>query len=238
MLDLDRLDLGELCTALEDNSPEHAWWLDPRSGELEPWSEVAANEDETHPEERGYIAVEPVDPSESYADMEDFAERVPDARARDLLQRAIAGRGAFRRFKDTLLEFPELRKAWFAFHDARMERRAIVWLDDRGLIESTAAERALADRPEPDLPASTVPLDAALVAGAVARDLEDLYRDRLKAVVLFGSRARGDAHPESDIDLLVVLDQVDSRWQELSRMSDVLWRHSLEHDVVVTEIPV
>jgi len=36
----------------------------------------------------------------------------------------------------------------------------------------------------------------------------------------------------------VVLDEVGSRRKELARMSDVLWRHSLEHDVVVTEIPV
>ena len=60
--------------------------------------------------------------------MEDFIRRVRDPRARDLLERAIAGRGAFRRFKDTLLDFPDLRPVWFAFHDARMERRAIEWL--------------------------------------------------------------------------------------------------------------
>jgi predicted nucleotidyltransferase len=238
MLDLDRLDLGELCMALEDNSPEQAWWLDPRTGELEPWSELGDNEDQKHPEERGFVAVDPVDSSESYSDMEDFAERVSDGRTRDLLLRAIAGRGAFRRFKDTLLEYPELREAWFGFHDARMERRAIVWLDDRGLLERAAAERALADRPEPDLPALDRPLDAASVASAVAADLRGLYGDRLRTVVLFGSWARGDAHPESDVDLLVVLDEVRSRWEELRRMSDALWRHSLEHDVVVTEIPV
>ena len=65
----------ELCTALEDNSPEHDWWLDPRTGELEPWSQLGDNEQETHPEERGLVAVEPVDSRESYADMEDFAGR-------------------------------------------------------------------------------------------------------------------------------------------------------------------
>lgn len=31
------------------------------------------------------------------------------------------------------------------------------------------------------------------------------YGERLKQLVLFGSQARGDADPESDIDLLVVL---------------------------------
>lgn len=39
MLDLDRVDLGELSSALEDNSPDHAWWLDPVSGALELRSE-------------------------------------------------------------------------------------------------------------------------------------------------------------------------------------------------------
>jgi predicted nucleotidyltransferase len=170
--------------------------------------------------------------------MEDFAARVPDTRARDLLLRAIAGRGAFRRFKDTLLEFPEIRQSWFRFHDARMQRRAIVWLEERGFIAPPAAERALADRPEPEPPVTANPFDATSLASAVARDLLGVYGDRLKGVVLFGSWARGDAHPESDVDLLVVLDEVLSRRDELARMSDVLWRHSLENDVVVTEIPV
>ena len=238
MLDLDRIDLGELCMALEDNSPEHDWWLDPRTGDLEPWSELGDNLDETHPEERGLIGVEPVDSAESYSDMADFAEAVVDGRARDLLLRAIAGRGAFRRFKDTLLEFPELRTAWFGFHDARNQRRAIVWLEARDIIDPAAAERALAQRPEPALPETPGPIDAISIASAVARDLQELYGDRLRSVVLFGSWARGDAHPESDIDLLVVLEDVRSRREELARMSGVLWRHSLEHDAVVTEIPV
>jgi uncharacterized protein len=33
--------------------------------------------------------------------------------------------------------------------------------------------------------------------------LEALYGDRIERVVLFGSRARGDAHPESDYDVAV-----------------------------------
>jgi predicted nucleotidyltransferase len=238
MLDLDRLELGELCLALEDNSPEHAWWLDPRSGELELWSEFGDTPDEEHPEERGLVLIEPVGSGESYSDLEDFAARAPDRRARDLLQRAIAGRGAFRRFKDTLLEFPELREAWFRFHDVRMERRALLWLEECGLITADAAERALAARSEDEMPLPAGTVDPQSVGRAVARELHELYGRRLEEVVLFGSWARGDAHPESDIDLLVVLDEVRSRRAELDRMSDVLWRHSLEHGTVVTELPV
>ena len=214
MLDLDSC-LQDLCTALEDNSPEHSWWFDPASGECEFRSRYEDSEldEEEHPFERGLIEVDPVSSHVAYGDMEDFVERVGDKRAHDLLERAIAGRGAFRRFKDTLFEFQELREAWFRFHDARMEHRAIEWLADQELISAEQAEAAIAARPEPELPAP--PLDAHAVARAVAADLRELYGDRLKDVILFGSQARGDAHPESDIDLMVVLDEVPSRLREL-----------------------
>ena len=239
MLDLDRF-LPDLCMALEDHSPEHEWWFDPRSGELELRSEYLGDEldEEAHPEDRGLARVEPIGSRDSYGDLEDFVQRVTDPKARDLLERAISGRGAFRRFKDTLLEFPELREAWFRFHDARMERRAIEWLEDEGMLSAEEAAAAAAARPDPSLPGPEPRLDAQAVARAVARDLRELYADRLKDVVLFGSQARGDAHPESDIDLLVVLDEVPSRRHEMDRMDRVMWEHSLANDTVVTEIPV
>src|SRR5438105_4139198 len=116
MLDLETVDLGDLCMALEDHGDEHQWWFDPATGELELHSDYVDEDDLGVPLERGLHWVDPVDSGESYRDMEDFAGQVGDARARDLLLRAIAGRGAFRRFKDTLFEFPELRDAWFRFH--------------------------------------------------------------------------------------------------------------------------
>ena len=72
----------------------------------------------------------------------------------------------------------------------------------------------------------------------MAADLRALYGVRLRRILLFGSWARGDAHPESDIDLLVVLDQVDSPWDELLMMDDVLWRHSYQNDAVIAAVPV
>jgi predicted nucleotidyltransferase len=35
--------------------------------------------------------------------------------------------------------------------------------------------------------------------------LEQIYGPRLVRLVLFGSRARGDAEPDSDIDVMIVL---------------------------------
>ncbi|HEV2010838.1 MAG TPA: UPF0158 family protein [Candidatus Limnocylindria bacterium] len=234
-LDVDRIDLSTLAEALEDHSDEGGWWIDPRTGELENWSRLFADDPDDSPGERGFRRIEPLGSGESYADMEEFTERVGDRRARDLLGHAIAGRGAFRRFKDTLHEFPELRKEWFAFHDARMARRAIDWLRDEGLIAEAAAERAMAAQADPEV---TVGSSDEQLARHVARELRELYGSRLKQVVLFGSRARGDADPDSDMDLVVVLDPMDDRWAEHDRMDELLWRETLASGIVISAIPL
>ncbi len=49
--------------------------------------------------------------------------------------------------------------------------------------------------------------------------IADLYGERIERVVLFGSRARGDARPDSDYDVLVFLKDFDlaSRHEEMAR---------------------
>ena len=41
-------------------------------------------------------------------------------------------------------------------------------------------------------------------------------------VIVFGSTARGDARPDSDIDLMVVLEEVEHKQREISRLYDVV----------------
>jgi hypothetical protein len=236
VLDLEAVDLGDLAEALEDHSYDHSWWLDPEAGEVVLWSDYSKEQGEPDPESRGLIPIEPILSGEGYGDMEDFIARVRNQRVRDLLERAIEGRGAFRRFKDTLIDFPELRQAWFTFHDARMQRRALEWLAAENLVDRAAAERKMPD--DPGLPELSGQFDPFAIARTVAEDLRGRYGERLKNVLLFGSWARGDAHPESDIDLLVVLDLVESSWAEHKRMDEILWRHSFENDIVVSALPV
>jgi len=232
VLEIAHVDLADLALALEDHSPDHVWLLDPASGVIEPRFGSL-------PEDRdGALTIDPLPVAVGYGDMEDFVACVRDVRARDLLERAIVGRGAFRRFKDALSAFPELRRAWFAFHDARGERRAIEWLAERRLIDDVTARAELATRsdPEPgDLPGL---LDAEGLARRVAMDLRRVYKRRLRAVLLTGSWARGEAHPEAAVELLVVLDSFADRWAERRRMERTLWRHSVRNDAVVIALPI
>lgn len=56
-------------------------------------------------------------------------------------------------------------------------------------------------------------------------DLAHMYGSRLAAVVLYGSRARGDNRPDSDIDILVLLkgqiDWPDERWRLAELAADI-----------------
>ncbi len=170
--------------------------------------------------------------------MEDFIALVPQPHAADLLERAIAGRGAFRRFKDTLFEFPDLRQAWFAFRDVRMRRRAIEFLVDEGLVDPARAEAALVDLEDPPVGEGSAAVDPRQVAEDVAADLRSLYGDRLVDVVLYGSHARGDANLDSDVDLAVILEDVSTPWEELRRMDGILWRHTRDSGVTVSATPI
>jgi predicted nucleotidyltransferase len=46
-----------------------------------------------------------------------------------------------------------------------------------------------------------------------------MYGDRIERVVLFGSRARGDARPDSDYDIAVFLRDMKDRWDELDKLA-------------------
>jgi predicted nucleotidyltransferase len=53
------------------------------------------------------------------------------------------------------------------------------------------------------------------------RALDELYGERIERVVLFGSRARGDATEDSDYDVAVFLRDLGDRWQELDWLADL-----------------
>jgi predicted nucleotidyltransferase len=64
------------------------------------------------------------------------------------------------------------------------------------------------------------------------------YGRRLKGVILYGSMARGQAAPDSDIDLLVLLEAPLDYFAELHRLVDVLYPIQLESEQLISVKPV
>src|SRR5690348_4851215 len=50
--------------------------------------------------------------------------------------------------------------------------------------------------------------------------LDEIYGDRLERAVLYGSRARGEAHAESDYDVAMFLYDFDDKDRDLYRLAD------------------
>lgn len=67
--------------------------------------------------------------------------------------------------------------------------------------------------------------------------LVNLYGDRLFSLILFGSQARGEATPDSDIDVMAVLNDPVNVAEEIYRMSDIGWHFMNEYGELVSIIP-
>ena len=65
-------------------------------------------------------------------------------------------------------------------------------------------------------------------------ELESIYGLRLASVILFGSQARGDGAPSSDIDVLVVLDGNVEPGKEIARTGRTVAALSLKFDLVIS----
>jgi len=125
----------DLEMALTSNHGEWTGYLDLETGEVRmvPEDEIDAELDTGR-----LIHVEPLGSRVEYRWMEEFTGTVRDARLRGRLEVALDGRGAFRRFKNVLLDFPAERERWFAFRDERLHAAAREWLGELGIEPTTA----------------------------------------------------------------------------------------------------
>ena len=178
---VDDVDVRSVAEALDDGDRDTRWWYDPATGQVElgvaEWMTDEFGDDDD-PAERGLVPIESAGSRAAYQDMVAFAMAVGDRRIADLLQRALEGRGAFRRFRDTLHEFVELDEPWRTYAQARAETRAIDWLAEEGHVDLAGAEAATAKREATaaNALASLAQAGVCIEAGAVVERWRDVER--------------------------------------------------------------
>lgn len=136
-----KANLQDLIDAFGSCSFEQEYYLDIRTGEVILLiDEKLTGEDESEIREKikagynkRYFRFPDASSREGYQDMAAFTEELKDEDLKEKLQIALDGKGAFRRFKDVVLRYPEKREEWFKFKDNRIKERLMEWMKENGL---------------------------------------------------------------------------------------------------------
>ena len=68
--------------------------------------------------------------------------------------------------------------------------------------------------------------------------LDEIYGERIERVVLFGSRARGDARPDSDYDVAVFLKDMTGFGEEMGRIAEIETDILYDTGAVINALPL
>jgi len=71
-----------------------------------------------------------IPPYDAYNWMVEFADSVTNPHLRDLLFVALNGKGAFRRFKNVLMNYPKEQELWYKMIDEKVDEWIREWLND------------------------------------------------------------------------------------------------------------
>ena len=131
--------LQELIDCYDDNSMEHSYYFNVKTNEIIFLSEYLDSGEEyeelNEEVEEGfgetYFRVPQTDSRQGFIDMEEFVETVKSDDVQAELYKALSGhRGVFRRFKDTLMDYPEIQQQYYQYKEERNKERVIEWLNE------------------------------------------------------------------------------------------------------------
>ncbi len=134
-----KIKLDDVLEAIEFTSYEIEYYYNTESGEIvihtdplitgqdssETEADLEANFDK-------YIRLPTKYEINEYHIMEEFVWSLPEGKMQDELERAIHGRGAFRRFKDMVYDFG-IEEKWFDYKAAAYKNIAVDWCKDNDI---------------------------------------------------------------------------------------------------------
>lgn len=125
LTDGDFEDIGDDIEYIEfAEEPDLPYWIED---EIELALDVLLNEGNR------YIHIPERDSGEAYNTMIEFIKTVRDDLLKEELTIALNGKGAFKKFKNILLEYPKERKRWHAFNAKTMKNTIKEWLISLGV---------------------------------------------------------------------------------------------------------
>jgi uncharacterized protein len=81
-----------------------------------------------------------------------------------------------------------------------------------------------------------VPVEIRKLMKEMKEGLGRVYGDKLKELYLYGSYARGVAQPDSDIDVMIVLNNYESYGREIDRTGELISKLSLDYGISISRV--
>ena len=82
-----------------------------------------------------------------------------------------------------------------------------------------------------------MPIATNILLGQYVEEVKKIYGERLKSVILYGSYARGDFRPDSDVDIMILLDMSDVGLKAYSQqLSYMTYDFNLDNDLDIKPI--
>lgn len=129
------IDFDDLEMAMQDQ--HETWYIDPANGQMcmdAEDAEAMFGDDAMKPTDPDdVLEIPPFFSSDGYRLMESFAESLEDRNASAKLLDALDRSKPFRRFKDALCDFPEIRQAWFVYHAEQLRKIAEDYYESEGI---------------------------------------------------------------------------------------------------------
>jgi hypothetical protein len=178
----------DLEIAFERNSPDIESYLDLTTGEV---VSIVAGEADSHDKRARVIAnahnfarIDPASSREQYRWMEKFVLAVQDEALRERLVIAIDGKGAFRRFKDVLLNYPAERERWFSYRGELLHFHMQGWLTQMEIEADNPAPWGHVEPPAEPEAVVEAPVGHAEAPGEILRRQAKDIIDAIPAVEL------------------------------------------------------
>ena len=131
-----KVKLSDIIDAIEMTDQYSEYFLDKETGKVEWVSDMAMTQEEQEEvydrlDEHGFYRLPTSFDIHDYDIMEEFVYTLSGS-ARDKLASAIQGKGAFGRFKDTVIRLG-IDQEWYDFQSAEYKRKAARWCEDNGI---------------------------------------------------------------------------------------------------------
>lgn len=131
-----KVKLSDIIDAIDFTDQYTEYFLDRETGEVIYVNDMVMTSSEKEEiydqlDEHGFYRLPDQRDIDDYRTMEEFISGLSGSAA-DKLSRAISGRGAFRRFKDTVHSLG-LSDQWYSFEEDSHKHIAIRWCEEHGL---------------------------------------------------------------------------------------------------------